>query len=422
MILLLLFFLVGADSHERGVLTLAHFHPVPPFFALEAASKADYFVRLESKLNYTSGFQTDTTHALCPTASGGAELHLPSCLLQRGYSYAVFIGDSITREAGWAFSRLAASTEDDNCQQMGAPHERWAETKGDPSFNCDIAPRGPGGPAICDAAAQEAHRGTNNDGVSARLCSVKSSGASVNSLPPCHRIAFSGIGYDRDSKLLGIVQDCCAPGRFFMHFHDWDFDTENVHETVLRYRASCRCNGLIYMSLSGLHLLINANPATQSPPEPWTYPYGREAGVRMLLDSVVGRTALERNTAQQHQTFFLASTPRPHNDVLTLAPIKFDWKSFAQFRTTRLWAEQDRRLAKEYSIHYVPYYEASSAFRGLQCDGLHFGNSWEEVAGCKGFTVVTDLIMNHALGQICNPNGPSVHIGEVRSDCSWQSD
>jgi hypothetical protein len=147
-----------------------------------------------------------------------------------------------------------------------------------------------------------------------------------------------------------------------------------------------------------------------------------EAGVRMLLDSVVGRTALERTTAQQHQTFFLASTPRPHNDVLTLAPIKFDWRSFAQFSTTHLWAEQDRRLAKEYSINYVPYYEASSAFRGLQCDGLHFGNSWEEVAGCKGFTVVTDLIINHALGKICSPDGPSVHIGEVRTDCSWQSD
>ena len=395
-LLLLLCFAATAAPEPAGVptLSLSNFAPVPPFFALGSPSKEAYFVNLASELGFVSGFQTNASSSLCPKASGGASLHLPSCLVDRGYSYAVFIGDSITREAGWAFSRLAAATEGDTCQQMGAPHKRWAETKGDPSFSCDVAPRGAGAPAICDADAQEAHRGNNQ----------------------------AGTGYDRDSKQLGVIADCCAPGRFFMHFHDWDFDTSNAHETVLRYRQSCKCKGLVYLSLGGLHLLLGANPSTASPPEPWTYPYGRNAGVRQLLDAVVGTTVQERMDAREYQSFFLASTPRPHNDVLTLAPIKFDWQGFAQFGTTRLWAEQDRRLAKEFGIHYVPVYEASSAFRGLQCDGLHFGNSWEVVAGCKGFSVVTDLIINHALGRICAPGGPPVHIGEVRSDCSWQSD
>jgi hypothetical protein len=382
-------------------LTLTNFHTLPPFLQLDAGlyDKKSYWEHLANVYGYRSGFQR-TPDGLCPVAHDGAPLALPSCLLASGVRYAVFIGDSLTHEMAWSFARLAAAKADEPCQHTGGEHERWAETKHDPSFTCRVQPAADG-PAICSAEAQL-------------------------------QAPAAKTGYERGAN--GVVADCCQEGRFSLYFHDYDFDEVDVHDTLQRYKSNCNCPSLVYLSLGGMHRLLGAAAfaAPEVQPSPWSYPFGRMEGVHQL---VANATAGVTDAAALRR-IVLASTPKPNHGVMMAFPAKFDWKSFADMAALKLWVEQDRRTAKAFNITYAHYYEASKEFSGLQaraaaalgclcaraadthcvrerltrtlrarcciqCDGIHFGNSWETVAGCSGFTAVSDLITHQYLGAIC---------------------
>lgn len=53
-----------------------------------------------------------------------------------------------------------------------------------------------------------------------------------------------------------------------------------------------------------------------------------------------------------------------------------------------------------FSVIYAPYYEASQAYKGLQCDGMHFSPRYYSDV-CRGYTVLTDLVVHQALAQVC---------------------
>jgi hypothetical protein len=388
-----------AGAAEAPFLTLRGFKTLPSYLHLDTGilDKRSYFEHLSAAYKYKSGFQRDAS-GLCPAAHNGAQLALPSCLLEQGVRYALFVGDSLTREVAWSFARLAAARDDEACQHTGGAHERWMETKHNPSFTCTVAPRGDG-PAICGPDAQ---------------------------LPPS-----GSSGYDRGSN--GNVSDCCDARRFSMYFHDYDLDEADVHATLARYRVNCPCPFLLYFSVGGMHRLLGeaAFVSKELPPTPWSFPFGRAAGVRSLLTAATAGLS-----PAELQRVVLASTPQPQLSVMMLSPPKFDWRAFADFGAIRLWAEEDRRAARNASVTYARYYEASKAFRGLQCDGIHFGNAWEDVrarcvccvacaecacmqvwvmmtravcmpchtiqvAGCAGFTSVTDLVTHQYLNKVC---------------------
>ena len=171
-------------------LTLSNFRPLRSFeVALNQSiyDKRSYFAHLATTYNFSSGFQRDAATGLCPTAHN-ASLAYPSCCLERkqGVRLAVFVGDSLAREVAWSFSRLAAAGAPagapEPCQSTGGEHERWAETKRDPSFSCAVASVGSAGDAICGPDAQVA--------------------------PPATQ-----TGYSR-GEALGNVSDCCNASRF----------------------------------------------------------------------------------------------------------------------------------------------------------------------------------------------------------------
>lgn len=347
------------------------------FIDNSTVTKEAYFQRLKA-LGMTSGFQVSAATGLCPVASNGATLATPACLLAQDYRFAVFIGDSITREVAWSFARMAATASGDTCQRMGPPNERWMETKRDPSFKCAVnlgagqrADLDPGG-GICAAGAQQPH------------------GESVPT-------SYDGRPTAGDERYT-----CCNSATFNMYFHDFDYDEEAVHAIVRRYRDRCKCKGLLWLGVGGLHRLLGQAAFYEQkeplPLKPWTFPYGRDAGVRQLLAETQGG----------QWTVVLASTPKPVLDIMMLHPPKFDWPAFQQLDATRIWAAADRRAARDLGLIYAPYFETSVAFAGLQCDGIHFGNSWETVAGCAGFTSVTDLVMHQVLNQICHARAPVV--------------
>jgi hypothetical protein len=196
--------------------------------------------------------------------------------------------------------------------------------------------------------------------------------------PDAQLLPSAPSGYDRGSN--GNVSDCCDAQRFSMFFHDYDLDEDDVHATLVRYRERCPCPFMLYLSVGGMHRLLGeaAFASAELPPAPWSYPFGRATGVRTLLAAATAGLSPE-----ELQRVVLASTPMPQLSVMMLSPPKFDWRSFADFGALRLWAEEDRRAARDANVTYARYYEASKAFRGLQCDGIHFGNAWEDVRALR---------------------------------------
>lgn len=167
---------------------------------------------------------------------------------------------------------------------------------------------------------------------------------------------------------------------------------------------------LLYLSLGGMHRLVAdyavASPTGTAAPEQWSFPFGRTGGVAALLDNVTSGGAFA--TPEERRRIVVGSTPAPDLAILMMDPPKFDWRSFADFGVLGFWAEGDRRAAAQRGLTYAKYHEASRAFRGLQCDGMHFGNSWQAVAGCDGFTAVTDLVTHQYLSAVCDGVDPEI--------------
>lgn len=130
----------------------------------------------------------------------------------------------------------------------------------------------------------------------------------------------------------------------------------------------------------------------------WTYPFGRESGMRSFVNDA--RAILDESGAK----LVLADTVQPVTSLMySLPPKKWgDSAKFGQMGLPAVFAEQDKKVARELNVPVVPYYKASLVYRGLQCDGMHFSKHTGGQFGCFGFSVVTDLVVQTFLGLVCN--------------------
>jgi hypothetical protein len=211
------------------------------------------------------------------------------------------------------------------------------------------------------------------------------------------------VGFDEQSGEFSpgtdFARECCLPGQFSMYFHKHNVVGDHTVKLIETYNRVCDCKGLLWMN-TGVHMLLgtcgdcNTNALLEvgdNNREPWMFPFGRPAALRPILRAAKNATNLK---------VVFSSTPRLSMEPFMLAPPKYDWAQFRQFDTLDLWAEYDKLLAIEMGVVYAPYFEASRAYKGLQCDGLHFSpRSYDDV--CKGYTVLTDLVVHQALAQVC---------------------
>jgi len=275
---------------------------------------------------------------------------------------------------------MAAGSNDDVCQKYGGDthNPRW-ESQADPehrnpSFTCLMNPQREGGP-ICSADEQLLPYG------------------------------YTEQTDNMDFKAADFARECCEVGRFTMYYHKHNIVDDNSIKLIDAYNSKCACKGLLWLN-TGMHLLLNSvDPnqlanAGENNNLPWMFPFGRKAGLRPLLHAA-------RNASKFAVIF--ASTPKVSVDVFMLFPLKHDWMLFRQFDTFELWAEYDRQVTNETGIFYAPYYEASQAYKGLQCDGMHFSSRYHGDV-CKGFTVLTDLIVHQGLSQVCHGIAPFINI------------
>jgi len=156
-------------------------------------------------------------------------------------------------------------------------------------------------------------------------------------------------------------------------------------DTVREINTTCNCPGLVVANV-GVHSLLEVKDQYSSNPEPWEYPFGRVAGVSRLF--------AEFKTMATRAKLYWASTVRIDETQLMLYPRRDIWRNFGQLAFTKQWAAIDRDLTGKHNVGYLPQYELSVRFKGLQMDALHFGSY-------GGFSSVTDVLTQILLHHAC---------------------
>lgn len=316
----------------------------------------------------SGGYQTDATKPgsnMCPEALDGGALLSASCLLHGGYSFIHFMGDSVMKELAWSFARAASSSDqpDQRCQPGELSHPRFKN-------------------AILEDAASW-------------TCQLNDSIASSGTLCP----AAAQVEVQKEDFLA----HCCKPGHFSVLMTPMVFFSEAAATSHFLWNSTIgvlneveercgQCRGLLVAN-AGLHIPLEG-PRSKSTdtPAPWSYPWGTPSGYRDLFTHV--------NTHANTRAV-LASTPIPDVSIMARHPAKVDFGNFAQLGVLSSWPLLERQVALDMGALYLPWAEVTQRFPGLQCDGLHHGHR-ENSRGCRGYTVVTDVVTQLLLDRTCN--------------------
>ena len=148
----------------------------------------------------------------------------------------------------------------------------------------------------------------------------------------------------------------------------------------------CECKGLVIANW-GLHMLkqpFEIPPAIPDP-LPWSFPFGRVKGLTSLFQQYANLSSRE------NVQLMWASSMRVDETVYMLWPSSGEYRNFAQFNLVEQWAQFDRALTANHSIPYLPSYELSIRYRGMEGDGMHFAS----------FPVVEDVLAQVLFQKVC---------------------
>jgi hypothetical protein len=186
---------------------------------------------------------------------------------------------------------------------------------------------------------------------------------------------------------LPETEDECCNQHFWQFFQFAPLEgSGELLKLMARLTGLCSCKGLFVANL-GLHSLRfdSIEPAIPDP-VPWSFPIGRVKGIRDMFQKY--NAIAHRERAQ----LVWASTPRIDEIGYMLFPSSGEYRRFAQFSIAEQWSRFDRALTANFSIPYLPLYELSMRFRGMQSDGMHWLGS---------FPVVDDVLSQVLLQQAC---------------------
>ena len=274
-----------------------------------------------------------------------ADTVLPKCMRDAGFRFALFIGDSLTRELAWSFAFHSGENSTNECRP---------------------------GIKRLEAAREDERKKFYSKSSPGYKCSAVDS---MDSLCPFER----QLPLD---TLPNNTESCCDS---FWMLNIWNNIPDGSLENTIEHISNiCKCRGLVYANY-GIHLILqpwNNTPSTDVPP-PWSYPFGRVEGLRLLLRKISNYPNIK---------FVWGSTAQVDETLVMLHPRKYDWRAFAQFSIAKQWELVDRNLTDEFGTYLAPQYEVSKRFGGLQGDGMHFAGS---------FPVVTDVLTQVLLNYLC---------------------
>jgi hypothetical protein len=315
-------------------------------------SKRDYFDYLKHVFGYKSGVQTEEHGGLCLATEGGARLLDASCLISSGFRWVVFVGDSLVREQAASFFRHTLA-EEVGCQPWGEGASLDSKSLNQTHVNCTLPP---------------------SESCQRTLCERNATGG-----PPCEAFHSTYI----------IVH--ARP-------HELDVAMENLTTWV----AAHPCPGIVVTSGNDLHFLwLEKNskvPTKSSRTLAW---------IKQFYDVV------KRGNAGSILVW--ASTPKPNVAIMNLPPPKADlfwWKEplsdFGQLGLLDVWYQTELQLFanRQYSgipddVLFLPVNDLYDKYSGLMCDGIHTGAFPIQEWGCRGFLVVTDMLIQVLLNRIC---------------------
>jgi len=128
---------IDSPSPAPACIGLAHFpaHNIKMAQAVtQVHNRSEYFEKFLGSMNITQG-QQKSKKDLCLCSENGANLLPAKSLALQGYSFVIFVGDSLAREAAWSLRRLAlAQSNLTQCQPWEPLHH---DTKSNPSFQCE---------------------------------------------------------------------------------------------------------------------------------------------------------------------------------------------------------------------------------------------------------------------------------------------
>lgn len=342
----------------------------------EPPTKELWFSKL-AELGLTVEPGSPGTHRnFCLTTSGGAKLRNAACIAQK-YDYVVFFGDSLVREAAWSFARHVFEDNVDSECPIG---KRWAQsqfqtTKMEPCLRCS-----------------HPLNSQNASGRSPRICGEDDPILTMWG-------NFSNI----------VLQNCCK------HFVSAFFSASRSEQMagvvakITEFSHKCPCRGLFWLS-NGIHEFLS-DPKEKPA---WTWPSRRAAGLTFIMQSLANLSNV---------TLYWSSVPAVSHALMIADPPKYDLHLFKQLLWVPQYAKIDRWALRNKPMTYIPYYEISRYYEGLQCDGMHFGESNKAGVGCRGYTSVTDVLIQLWLAKLCD--GEEYVMSwyrdrdEVLADCSW---
>lgn len=101
------------------------------------------------------------------------------------------------------------------------------------------------------------------------------------------------------------------------------------------------------------------------------------------------------------------SPPKLLLSIMDLPPKKPDMHTFGQFEYLHLWNDIEQEIIRNLRttlprLYHIPLFDTYQLYAGLQCDGMHFGTSYDRMTwGCDGFPIVNDLTTQVLLNTLC---------------------
>lgn len=458
------------DSQARSCIGLTNFNErldVTDLITRGNYTKKGYFDELyrarqyrgghqyEHLLNYNSGSNNgNVARPLCLQNGGKASILPTSCLqnIESGtqpYNFVVFVGASLTREVAWSFVRhtfdppAEEDLQNDYCQPYAFGNPESSSTNH--STNVRFKE---GGKAWNRAMFKGLSSPASwpNINCPKGLKSPVESGCELDltkqNIPPEQKLDLASQNYSGTEQIFDFARnstECCnADGGFWTRMVQLNMAVrmqkgnkptirhDRLIELLFKQLAkNCPCKGLIYIGI-GVHELFHGRPWYDDRPTDyghrtwikeaedeyernyglnWTYPFGRERGMRSMLSNVMKTL---RGTSLVP---ILADTVQPQPLIMHARPPKkwADTESFGDMLSlTELFHKVDTKVAAEFDIPLIPYYETSNRYGGLQCDGIHFGKSSGSLYGCNGFPIVTDVAVQSMLNIVCKNVTPAI--------------
>lgn len=344
-------------------------------------SKAEYYDKiLKDQYHIEPGLQENFSTDLCLMSQGGLPLINPRQLLEeRGYRFAIFIGDSKVAELFQSFATLSAH---DNIHTL-----------------CE--PKGVAGPPFYSAVQ------TNMGNVMGFKCNKKQKMESKaqNGTDDTHEEEQSPLCSLSDrlplkpSDVSFPKESCCHSEFFSLYVNFKHVPGGNLIQHMQKdiwepFNQACDCPGVFVLGY-GIHMLFNGNDG-------FTQLYQRDEALASLFSKATSSNPAASSVPQKMMVW--VGPPPVEPAIMVLPPSKPTYNELKQFDLLKYARSIDEAQCNRFDERIMCahlYHQTLSTFIGVAGEGLHF---WAQDGYWAGMNVVIQVALQNILSGILHEN------------------